>query len=663
MTARVPRRALAYLRRSQSRQELGIRNQLEWAITEAAKLGVALDAKPNDVDHMQRNGLREFKGIYLDDGVTGADLNREAFTLFRKAVLRDRSISHVLIFKADRFARPEQAVAAMQMETELLFAGITVVFHNRLSEPRERGLQYFAQDMLLLYEYTQSGQFLADLAERVLRAQTNLAANGYRTGGIAPYGFVRVLVDAHGEVIQELPDGTYIRREGCHVRIRPKDRAKIAIWLQVLDWYMTYGWGLKKIAGQLNALGIPSPGAGKERVVRGVRRMPSGKWHHRQVGRLIQNRAIIGEVEYGKGALGAHRRFSPAGPRLLTDADRDLEGNAKEISNDAAGRIVASSGFEAEASRDLFDACQEQKTQRGASQRGLRRSSPADFPLATRVYDSSEGCHSLMYGLKDNGRRLYMCSRYSERRECHRNFVDAEAALRFALAVLRQRVIQVGGRREIRKRLTQFAATQFGSRDNQQQRELELAEEHQRRLEQELKVIGKNLARAGDQFEVIKAEYESAKRVVEEHVQRLGALRARVDQRAERGTSEEQVEKALLLFDQLERIASDPTAREDVSSVLGKLDFCMGLRFAPNRPKKRPSRIPVGGLITIGDPNSPIKSKHIDGVRPPVAGESGDGVHPADAGQEAPTGPSQRRRQEASVGKGALGLPPVPTGG
>src|SRR5271155_1694514 len=109
MTARLKRRALTYLRRSSSRQELGIGNQLEWAIAEAAKLGVSLDAELDDVDRMKREGLKEFKGIFLDDGVTGANLQREAFTLFRETALRDRSVSHLFIYKSDRFARPEQA--------------------------------------------------------------------------------------------------------------------------------------------------------------------------------------------------------------------------------------------------------------------------------------------------------------------------------------------------------------------------------------------------------------------------------------------------------------------------------------------------------------------------------------------------------------------------
>jgi DNA invertase Pin-like site-specific DNA recombinase len=654
MSARRPARALTYLRRSDSRQELGIHNQLEWAIAEAAKHHVSLDAEPHDLDLMEREDLSQHKAIYLDDGITGADLQREAFTRFRETALRDRGVSHLFIFKSDRFARPEQANAACGMEIELLLAGITIVFNNRVSNPRERGLRYVADDIQLLFEYHQSGQFLPDHAERILRARAHLARRGFWTGGPAPYGCGRMLVDADGTKIQELEDGMTVRREGCHVRIFPKDPVKIGVWLQILDWYSTYGWGVKKIARHLNELGIPSSRAGKIAVVRGVKQVIPGRWDHRQVARLIENRAIIGELEFGKRLTGAHRRLSPAGPRLLTDAERDEAGRPINTKSDPADRIVALSGCKPEATRALFDACQEQRQKRGASQRGIRKSREADYPLSMRVYDCSDGCHSLMYGAKEKGRRRYLCSKYPESkgRECHHHFVDADAALRFALAVLRQRVLQLGGRAELRKRLVKLATTQGGDHASHGQRELELAENRLAALEQELKLIGKNLARAEDDlFAVVKAEYESAKQEIERYHQRIGSLKGQVERQPNRKTPEEEVQGALALLDQLDRIADTPEARQEIAQVLTKLDFLIGFRFAPNSPKARPSRIPVGGMISIGDPQSPVRLRLVDGVRSHVAvGAANGGIS---AGQQLSSVSSSGRRNEAGLGKGA----------
>ncbi len=78
--------------------------------------------------------------------------------------------------------------------------------------------------------------------------------------------------------------------------------------------------------------------------------------------------------------------------------------------------------------------------------------------------------------------------------------MDANAALRFALAVLRQRVLQLGGRTELRNRLTRLANTEVGSPVSNRERELDVAEQRRQNLEQNLKIIGRNLARSDDLY-------------------------------------------------------------------------------------------------------------------------------------------------------------------
>jgi DNA invertase Pin-like site-specific DNA recombinase len=254
MTARRKSEGRAYVRRSTSKQESGIFEQLAWAVAEASKYAITLDGCSRDLDHMLAHGLQHFKHIYLDDGISGSNVNRPGFIAFRQEALANPAISHLFIHLSDRFARPEQAVQAMQMEIDLVMAGLTLVFANRVSEPRERGVHHFDRDILLLYEYTQNGEFLVKLATRVVQTQLHLARQGYRTGGCAPYGFIRVLVDGQGNEIQELPAGTTMRREGCHVILKPHDMAKIQTWLLILHLYGEKHWGLLRIAHYLNAL-------------------------------------------------------------------------------------------------------------------------------------------------------------------------------------------------------------------------------------------------------------------------------------------------------------------------------------------------------------------------------------------------------------------------
>ncbi|MFY9586514.1 MAG: recombinase zinc beta ribbon domain-containing protein [Actinomycetota bacterium] len=605
MAPRIKNEGRTYVRRSTTRQETGIHEQLAWTITEAARLGVRLDAAASDLDYMLTHGMQRHKGIYLDDGISGSDWNRPGFVAFRRDALTNPRISHLFVHLSDRFSRPEQAVQAMQMEIELLLAGLTIVFHNRISEPRERGLHYFEKDILLLYEYTQNGEFLSKLATRIIQTQVHLARDGFRTGGAAPYGFIRVLVDAHGQEVQELPTGTTMRRDGCHVVLKPNDPAKIQTWLYILHLFGERGWGLMRITNHLNDLGIPSPQAHLQRRIHGKLVRASGKWNMRSVARLIDDATIIGINEHGKRCRGKHRRWTPTGPRTLTDADRRDDGEAK-LTNNASDAVVATPArFPVDADETLFRKCQAIRKNRRHNQRGIPRcTDPARYPLSTRIHDISPGCGAVLYGRENRKRRLYMCSRYSRSggRECHHNTIDAEDALGFVLDVLRQRILVCGGNEALRKRLEALASAERRSPAGPMVDELSLLERRLAALEAEAQSIRRNLARAGDEasiFAAIKEEYQTNQSDIGQTRQRIAEL-----QKAQAVfpvlTPKEEVEAAMQLLAETERIAGDANARAEVPQLLRKLDVHLWLRFGEVVKGARTFRNVQSGVLTLG---------------------------------------------------------------
>ena len=197
-------RGLVYLRRSDSKQELSLGMQLGWANRVCNQLGVPLDATPEDLARAKSERLVSHKDIRLDDGVSGAIMTRPGFLAAKRDVMNDRAISHLFIHKRDRFGRPEEAMAMALVEKQIRQAGVTIVFSDEIAGPLERGKADLAEDIKLILVYTESGNYLRNLAERVIEAQQSLALRGYRTGGNAPYGFVRVLVDPGGNEIEEL---------------------------------------------------------------------------------------------------------------------------------------------------------------------------------------------------------------------------------------------------------------------------------------------------------------------------------------------------------------------------------------------------------------------------------------------------------------------------
>jgi hypothetical protein len=496
-------------------------------------------------------------------------------------------------------------------EKGLLMAGLTIVFRDGIAEPMRRGQVDLGRELGMLFGYYESGEYLRKLAERVIAAQRLLAEGGYRTGGNAPYGFGRVLVDAAGQVLQELPPGRTARQPGCHVRIIPRDEQKLAVWLYILE-RKEAGWGYKRIAQHLNGLGIPSPGAGTARTDQGVRHTVSGKWCANTIKELCANRAILGAQDYGRRSEGAHRRLGAGGPRLLTDADRLDETRTRVVMNEPAVRITAATG-----SGPRFDAARWQEIrrrtrERGRTQRGVPRApDPARYPLSCRLVDLTDACGSILYGLTNGGRALYKCGRYmrTEGAECASNAVDAEAMLRFTLKSIRQLVDRRGDRDRLRALLEERARRDRADHHGGPEvREAALAAKLAE-LKGQMEVAGRRMATERDdaRYEAIAREYDRLHAEVRSTEMALGSGH-RASAMSVATSIEEEVGAAMGLLEDVERITSDEGARAEVNALLGSLGLRIGLSFGSAiKGKQRVVRRLLGGVMVFGGAPLPVR--------------------------------------------------------
>jgi recombinase/resolvase-like protein len=603
-------RGLVYIRRSTDRQAISLPAQIEWALGAARQQDVVLDASVADLEHMQALGLHTYKAIRMDDGVTGADMTRPGFLAVNRDALADRSISHVFIYKRDRFARPDDALPLVQIEKKLLESGITVVLSDGVSSPYAPGRPDIGRDIGLMFGYFQGGEELRKHAERVLCFQKKLAEGGFRTGGNPPYGFARVLIDGAGNALEKLPPGKTVHQAGCHVRVVPDDPAKIAVWLQILE-LKAKGWGLKRIAHYLNDRGIPSPDAGRTRTDHGVAHRVTGRWNHNSVAELCRNPAILGVQQYGKRSEGRVRRLGADGPRLLEEQDRTAEGGPRIVFNDPS-LLVARQVGEAQYDVGKWDAIQRQMDERGENQRGVARvKDPARYPLACRVVDLSGGCGSVLYGRTQQGRALYSCGRYMRTAgaECHNNTIDAEALLRFTLKTLGQLVARQGNRDKLRRLLLDRARR--AAQDPEASpvaAEVDQLRSRAAVLRNEQATIEYRMAREKDdalyaalarQFSAVQAQIKEVQQAVH---------RREADQAASASrTPEQEVDAALSLLDDVTRITDDPKARAEVNPLMQRLGVWIGLRFTDGiKGKKRVVRQLQSGLMTFGDRSLPV---------------------------------------------------------
>ena len=313
---------------------------------------------------------------------------------------------------------------------------------------------------MMLFDYYRSGKFLRELAEQMILTQRQLAQKGFWTGGNAPYGFSRALVDERGVVLELLPRGKRVRQAGCHVVILPDDSAKLEIWDYILR-LKEQGWGYKRIVRHLNELKIPSPDAGRIRTDHGVPHEVSGHWSHTTVRDLCMNRAILGLLDYGRRAEGKHRRLGKDGARQLQDSDRNAQKKPKgdHEQPDVDHHIASPGRTEVRSGTLEEDPGRNPEAIAGAAGHPSHsRSGP--LSLSCRVVDLTDGCGSFMYGHKHSGRLVYTCGAYMKTGgdQCENNSVDAEATLAFTLDTLWELTDRLGSRDELRQKLVERAA-------------------------------------------------------------------------------------------------------------------------------------------------------------------------------------------------------------
>ena len=623
MSARAIDRGLVYLRRSGKRQETSLSTQLDWAIEEAKRLKIRLDASASDLEFMRTKRLHSHKGIRLDDGVSGSDLDRPGFMALNRDALSYRGISHVLIFRRDRFSRPEVTTDAMEKERELSSAGITLVLSTKIIEPAQRGRRDLARDIEAMLEYSSGGEFLEKLAETMIVTHKALAKQGFSTGGTPPYGHVRGLFGPDGKLVEVLPKGKTVRQEGFHVRWIPGDddenRAKIRTWMYILARCES-GDGAKRIANQLNQSGIPSPGAGTIRTDGGSRHKVTGKWSQTSVLNIARNSAISAIKTYGTRSEGKFRRLSEDKWRFLDDSDRRPDDKPKVIRNPEQLIITAGTGASPIVAPERLSKIQAMLEKRGRCQRGIPRAKdPTKYPLSGRVIDLSDGCGSPMYGTTQSGRPVMRCGRYmrTASAECNNNQVDGEALLRHVLGSILSSIGGLFARDELKSELLKIANSEDSNRISGKLHEAQLAESKLKSLRADLELIQKNLARAKDQESYDSIDHERL--TVKKEIDDLELMMRNADS-VEVDVSfdpHEEVERALCKLNDIQLIASNADARLEIRTMLSELGCRVGLSFVDAiKGKKRTVRKLAGGIIVFGDQDLPVKLHGKDRVGP-----------------------------------------------
>lgn len=222
---------------------------------EQAASGYGLEAQERAVRAFAESQGYELLEVITDPGVSGAKRPEERPGFARVLELaREGSFSVLLVWKFDRLARnltyAVTTVNSLQEQYGVVLRSVT--------EPIDTATPMGQTIFAILAGM--AAQERRSIIERTLAGKKEKAQAGGFAGGPAPYGYRK---DREGGLVVIPEEAEVIRRI---YRLRSQ------------------GWTQEAIADLLNAEGVPT------------RR--GGRWHHRTVAYILDNKKYRGEVEY-----------------------------------------------------------------------------------------------------------------------------------------------------------------------------------------------------------------------------------------------------------------------------------------------------------------------------------------------------------------------------
>lgn len=595
-------RGLFYTRDSGGQHEQTPVEYVRWAQREAENLALEFDASPEIIQGLIKSRKPWDRDVYLDWIVKGNSLSRPGLEALKRRVASDPTIACIFIPRRDRLARPDDALDGMQLEADLRRNGVDIVFMDRVVKARDGNKrEELTETISAAIDYSSAGQFRLDLSRKVIYAQLNLARDGFSTGGRAPFGFRRVLVDGNRNPVRQLEDGEVVKMAGHHVVWILGPDEEIQLILRIVR--MVAEMPVTRVAKILNQEGVPAPDSNRWRTDNGVLHRTRGKWNATTIRNIVEHPLLSGVMAFGRRSMGDQLRFSPSGPRSLNEDDRLADRRPKVVRNPPEDQIRVPTHFEPLVTPEKHQELLEILRQRGGTQRGKPRSrNPDQNPLGTRVIDIN--CSWPMYRIPHNGSFRYLCGLYSQSdaKECSHNHVDGPTAVAFVLSVLRQLLPE--HREKILTRLRSLAlkeqADAKANADTDDSRR-KLAE-----IESKLEIVGSNLALAEspNQFRVVSSTFES--------LQQQRDLLAIECQRQEAASNvldvESEISAAMDLFERLTDLASDPSNLPSITKLFAGVDARLFLRFEKQQHGNRTLNRLKSGVLTLGAAPAPIET-------------------------------------------------------
>jgi DNA invertase Pin-like site-specific DNA recombinase len=351
------RRAVAYYRHSaQDRQENSVEIQQDQVRQFAEEHGIEI--------------VREF----ADRGKSGLSTDgRDAFNdMIQEYVQGEKEdFDLVLALDVSRWGRFQDTDLSAYFTGLCAKHGKEVVF-TTIGFGKKNDLLH---GLHLSIERYRAASYSRELSMKVFKGCAKIASQGFRAGGMPPYGFHRLLLDEQRNPVQILERGQRKSIQNQRVTLTPGSPDEIAVIKRIFRSFVQRKKSPQHIATTLNANHIPSPGG--------------CRWSPSCVHAILTNELYVGTMIYNKTTqrLKSRSRHNPHDEWIRAEdafpaiVDRKLFDSAQAIlkATEEAHRIKYSN-------EDMLSRLRSMHEQYGTVRRSLITATPGMVSPATYAH-------------------------------------------------------------------------------------------------------------------------------------------------------------------------------------------------------------------------------------------------------------------------------------
>lgn len=266
-----------------------------------------------------------------DEGISGTSFEkRPDFMRMVGDVESGRNdFSQILVYDVDRWGRPIDPDESVYWEYHFKRLGVQVTYSSdeSINDNSLAGRLTKKIKQELATEESQKQSL------RVRERSKMRAAEGFRVGGFAPYGFKRLLVMADRTPIRVLEHGERKYEKHHRVLLTPGDPREIKVVCQMFSM-KAGGSSIRDVLEWLNSNRVPAPS--RDRLT--TSRNAPGRWGINAVYVILTNPVYCGDTVYNKQVRGNWARLDEPGLNRR---------NAEDL-------VMVTDSHEGIVSRDLF---------------------------------------------------------------------------------------------------------------------------------------------------------------------------------------------------------------------------------------------------------------------------------------------------------------------